>query len=500
MKNKHELYRVVYDHYADTIRYGLYREGDSLPTIEKIGEQFNISVNTARQSLICLEKDGYVRLTRGRPAIVTVSYSDEECRQRYIDHLTARHDALEELRAFLPEIFASTLFHALYFMNKKDAERLTDQLTQVRLEDSLPFFHIFRFILSSLKNPLLESLHLDASMFTHLSQKRMSALGLPYDLGTSALILNAFSQLSDLKAKEDIAAMCQTCRELCTLLSKQIGRLNQAVSEQFGENPEQQPFEWHIHAGRPQVYYNVAVQIISEVHKGVYENGEFLPTPTVLARTYGVSLISIRRTITLLNSVGLTETLNGCGTRINLNRKPLDSLELSGPGTRKSLLFYLMGLRLITITCRTVAREVFEEIPPERIEKILACYEDESKNRRCLSTHGLILKTVFYSHKNPEIRSVFSPLIHITSWGIPLYFVGPSSLPASKEALDTLIALLKSGDKEGFARQLEINTRNILARERQKLIDAGLDDARDIRVPTIENLELAASCIDSSPH
>ncbi|WP_195270077.1 GntR family transcriptional regulator [Eubacterium sp. 1001713B170207_170306_E7] len=495
MKDTHDLHQIVYNHYADKIRFGIYRKGDSLPTIEKISGQFNISINTARQSLINLEQDGYVRLTRGRPAIVTASYSDEECRAGYIEHFTVRHDALEELRAFLPVIFAKTLLHALYFMKPKGSEKLTELILQTRLEDSLPFFYPLRFVLSSLGNPLLESIHLDASMFTHLSRKRMNDIGIPYDMSVFTTFLNDFSRISDFKASEDYAGMCQLLTKICTLLSEQIGHLNRTVTDQFGENPDQLPFIWHIQAGRPQVYYSVAVRMIAEVRKGLYKNDEFLPTPSVLAEKYGVSLISIRRTIALLNSVCLTETINGLGTRISLNHKSLEHLDLSNPGTRKSLLFYLMGLQLVTICIRSIARESFDTIPPERIQEILRFYEQESQSGQYLFTHGQILKTVIYSHKNSEIWAIFSPLIHIMSWGIPLNYLGDSDMASKGTQLDLLIGLLQSGDKEGFAKHLEQSSRSSLVRERQKLLDAGLSDAADILVPEPSILELAESCI-----
>lgn len=500
MKDTQDLYKIVYEHYANKIRFGLYREGDSLPTIEKISGQFNISVNTVRQSLINLERDGYVRLTRGRPAIVTAAYSDEECRARYIEHFTARHEALEDLRAFLPEIFAKTLLHAFYFMKPKDSKRLMDLLLQTSLEDSLPFFDPLRFVLSSLRNPFLESMHLDASMFTHLSQKKMSIIGLPYDLGTFAVFLKDFNQLTHYKDREDYTGMCQIITKVCALLSEQIGCLNREVTDRFGENPKQIPFVWHVQFGRPQVYYNVAVHIIAEVRRGIYKNEEFLPTPAALAEKYGVSLISIRRTIALLNSVGLTETINGRGTRISLYRRPLESLDLSSPGTRKSLLYYLMGLQLITINVRTVAQESFDKITPERIEEITRLYEQETRSGQYLFTQGQIFKTVFYSHKNSEIQAIFSPLIHIMSWGIPLSYVGNSDMAARGEELDLLISLLKSGDSEGFARQLEENSWSILVRERQKLIAAGLSDAENIPVPAPVILELAESRIHFNSH
>ena len=39
LKDTQDLYQIVYEHYANKIRFGLYREGDSLPTIEKISGQ-----------------------------------------------------------------------------------------------------------------------------------------------------------------------------------------------------------------------------------------------------------------------------------------------------------------------------------------------------------------------------------------------------------------------------------------------------------------------------
>ena len=196
----------------------------------------------------------------------------------------------------------------------------------------------------------------------------------------------------------------------------------------------------------------------------------------------------------------MTETINGCGTRISLYRKPLESLDLSSPGTRKSLIFYLMGLQLVTINVRTVAQESFNAITPERIDEIIRLYEQETQSRNYLYTHGQILKTVFYSHKNPEIRAIFSPLIHIMSWGIPLSYLGDSDMDAKGEELDLLISLLKSGDKESFARQLEMNSWNILIRKRQKLMDAGLTDAETIRIPALEILNLASDSIHFNSH
>lgn len=79
-------------------------------------------------------------------------------------------------------------------------------------------------------------------------------------------------------------------------------------------------------------------------------------------------------------------------------------------------------------------------------------------------------------------------------------YVGNSDMAARGEELDLLISLLKSGDSEGFARQLEENSWSILVRERQKLIAAGLSDAENIPVPAPVILELAESRIHFNSH
>ena len=86
------------------------------------------------------------------------------------------------------------------------------------------------------------------------------------------------------------------------------------------------------------------------------------------------------------------------------------------------------------------------------------------------------------------------------SWGIPLSYLGDSDMDAKGEELDLLISLLKSGDKESFARQLEMNSWNILIRKRQKLMDAGLTDAETIRIPALEILNLASDSIHFNSH
>ena len=57
MESNNQLYQIVYDYYATRILFGYYKLGESLPTISKISESFQLSVPTVRTALALLEKN-----------------------------------------------------------------------------------------------------------------------------------------------------------------------------------------------------------------------------------------------------------------------------------------------------------------------------------------------------------------------------------------------------------------------------------------------------------
>lgn len=59
------LYAQVYDILVDKLNKGEYRKNDTFPTEAEFQEMFGISRITARRALSELEKEGYVKRSRG---------------------------------------------------------------------------------------------------------------------------------------------------------------------------------------------------------------------------------------------------------------------------------------------------------------------------------------------------------------------------------------------------------------------------------------------------
>ncbi|WP_320951722.1 GntR family transcriptional regulator [Hungatella effluvii] len=81
---------------------------------------------------------------------------------------------------------------------------------------------------------------------------------------------------------------------------------------------------------------------MSKIDQHVYKREEFLPSCHALALKYGVSAIIIRRTLKLLGQMGITETLNGIGTKVvaGIGKEP----GFTNPRIRKNVLLYLQAM------------------------------------------------------------------------------------------------------------------------------------------------------------
>ncbi|WP_455616754.1 winged helix-turn-helix domain-containing protein [Eisenbergiella sp.] len=76
------------------------------------------------------------------------------------------------------------------------------------------------------------------------------------------------------------------------------------------------PFHWNIYRQRPQLRYTLSSRLIREIIKGMYPVGSYLPSIPELAKKYGVSAATVRRTLELLEEMGVTKSFQGKGTLV----------------------------------------------------------------------------------------------------------------------------------------------------------------------------------------
>lgn len=73
---------------------------------------------------------------------------------------------------------------------------------------------------------------------------------------------------------------------------------------------------WEPNKGRNRYCDVIAVDLLRKIGQGIHPVGTLFPSNAVLADIYHVSEMTIRRTVGLMNQLGVSETRNGVGTRV----------------------------------------------------------------------------------------------------------------------------------------------------------------------------------------
>ena len=149
---------------------------------------------------------------------------------------------------------------------------------------------------------------------------------------------------------------------------------------------------------------------VSYTHLGVYPVGTLLPNGSVLADIYHVSEITMRRTIALLNKLGVAETVNGVGTRVIFQGDstiPHKLKELTLDGNLKT---FLEALQLLAITGESIMRYTFPHIHQSFLDKIVQATLVPDENRAMVDVVGIGLQAIVKCCPLAAIREIYSKI------------------------------------------------------------------------------------------
>lgn len=113
-----------------------------------------------------------------------------------------------------------------------------------------------------------------------------------------------------------------------------------------GEPVTQTAFHWNSYKKASQLCYTLGMEILTDINRGRYTPGSFLPSLEKMAKEKQVSVSTIRRTLSLLNSIGVTKSVNGHGTKILHKNEISENCDLTQPAVRRRLSDYAQSLQI----------------------------------------------------------------------------------------------------------------------------------------------------------
>jgi DNA-binding transcriptional regulator YhcF (GntR family) len=437
---------IIFDYFASRTLSGYYRCGDRLPSVASICRQFQVSALTVRTALSRLRKDGYIETTERKTSAVIYRPAAGDVQLSVYNYLS-RKDGIDDIWKTSEFIFHPL---ALFYLKEQDAAsigKIRSRLKKAKGHPARQIVCLYSEAMQKLNNPLALNLFWEVVRYLHIPYLDQPVNFNRMDDQAGAHIKRMLALMESGNADEGVMEMQAFSRNVMPAFYNMLrNTYNNEIL------PEQIPFQWQIYRERPQLCYTLAAEIMSKIDCQVYQPNEFLPSCQSLALEYGVSPITMRRTLELLGRMRITETINGIGTRVVSGSSSVYP-DYSDPQLAKSLILFLQALQIASLISNSVSVHTLTDLGKtgcaELIERIQALIDSRQVyllGKVCFHFIGKYSSSAF-------VREVCHQLYHLLLWGHVLHmiFKKPGSFEIYKSYAIRLQGRLSCGDISGFA-------------------------------------------------
>lgn len=441
----HSMTEIIYDYFASRTLSGYYKCGDRLPSVGHICRQFQVSSLTARAVLGRLRENGYINTTE-RKASVVIYQPDSQALQLSIYNYLSRRDGLDDIIQTSGLIFNPISSFYFKLQDPASIRRIRTLLKKMPGHAARQIICLYSEAMQKLNNGLALNLFWEVARYQHIPFLTQSA-------NFEGMDQQAEAHIKRILILTETGAVDKAVTEMQAFNADVMQQFILHMQQAYGDRPlpEQIPFQWKIYRERPQICYTLAAEIMSRIDCGIYRQNEFLPSYQALATEYGVSLITMRRTLDLLGRMHITETLNGIGTRVSADKDLAP--DFSYPQLRKNLVLFLQALQIAALTIESTAMYTLSALDEAGLLKL------EEQVRRLMETGEVYLLGKvclgFIGENSPSafVKEVYSQLYKLLLWGhvLHLIFRKPGSYDVYMAYAEQSLECLHRQDIEGFA-------------------------------------------------
>lgn len=407
MHNPNSQEQTIYRILAGQIQLGFFDDGEHFPSARDIAKRYQVSYCPAQRALKMLENDGFIKLNRGKAtSILSKPYENYLESDTFKKRTAALLDLSRSLKLILPVICYQSLYHI---------EKLYPDISETFIYGGVfvdrHLYQQFEKCLHALINQTAFSLYYDVLIFAESSFTDV----LYTHCGKSETVL--FLQDINEKYVQCIFEFQKGNRSLVKqkveqLIEKLFNKIENCL-EVFAanlENAGQESFCWEPRKGRTRYCDIIAIDMICKINQGDYPIGELLPGTSALADVYHVSEITMRRTIGLLNKLGVAKTMNGVGTRAIAHGEPETLYNVKGLMLEYKLKTFLEAMQLLIITSEPVFQCVFPYIPARLLDSIGEAISISDEKRSLVATLSAGLQAVVHHCPLAAIREIYSKI------------------------------------------------------------------------------------------
>lgn len=335
------IHKLVYEYYEARILYGFYAYGEELPSISKICAIFHMAPATVRAALAVLEKKGYIQIDARKASKVIYK---PDCRQRKksaAEYFVPREKEIRDILVSQEFLFEPCRKQGMSRWGSEEWEKFKAVLDRAPSETMPIPVQFYLSALNTLDNSLVLNLYWEVVRFNRL----------PY-LADNEGWKGVWKELGEKSGDEIISAVKHHVESTMERSAQELfGFIREARKEFAVEQTEPVLFYWNIYRQRPQLCYMLICSIIRDIGKEVYPVGSFLPSLPQMAKYYNVSVSTVRRSLSILNSMGITRSFQGKGTQIQMDIRNID---FKRQEIQDGLKLYVEVLQLLKLTVKKI--------------------------------------------------------------------------------------------------------------------------------------------------
>lgn len=470
MKLESELSRHIYEYYETRILSGFYHCGDPLPSIHKVSSAFKVSSLTVRTALAALEQQGYVTVDARKTAKVIYQTPDSNYRKDAAAYFVPRADGILDLTQG-GELLLKPCWDAALLEWEKGNWASFQEMVQYSVPNDVVAPHVVLYIvgLSALHNKLLINLYWEIIHYIRF----------PFLLRVDgdALYIGGENRSQQEMIQHLNGVLVDTYRQHVKELSAFIDEVRVQYSLQ---QVEPIPFRWRVYRQQPQMRYSLASHIIRGILYRNYPVGSKLPSLSQMAKLHGVSVNTVRRTLALLDKMGVVESHRGKRATIRMEAAPFD---VDDPEIRGGLRLYLDALQIIELTIQPVMLQLLEAASPQVREELRAAFTQMRERERSSVCFEVIFWFVEKHCTFALVKECYSVLLDLITWGFPLTLYRLSGRSLHGEYLE----FIQRGEqhlREHNWAAFSLDCRDLMAGERQQA-SAFIAQKRDTPHPQI---------------
>ena len=440
--------QTIYHSLAWQIQLGFFNDDEHFPTVQEVANRFHVSYCPAQRALKALEKDGLIKLRKGKKTIVVAKpYKDYLKSDKFQQKVCALIDLCKTLKLFSSAICFQGLVH---MDNPVD-------LPQFPCDDELTawtkcLYLLFRKSIQGLGSQTAASLYYDIGAFAgNAFQDIMREIYSEKAGQVMKSLTQAFMQcLADCQNRrylESKTGLERIERRFFNELEKYLQSLEPASRICHKE------FIWEPMKGRTRYCDVIAIDLICKINQGIYALNSKFPNRSVLADTYHVSEITIRRTMELLNRIGIAKTINGVGTRVACTGDVSVLNSLKALKIDSNLKTFLEALQLFAITSQVVIEYTFPHIPADTLDAISNALRIKEQKSSLVATLSACLQSIIHYCPLSTIREIYGKITLLLLNGSILRIAetGREIVPEWTDTVKQLLDSLHKKDGPRFA-------------------------------------------------